>query len=104
MEVLSEIIQDYPDVKIRLVSGNADEMETALKHGTIDFAVLMAHRSLDSYHHLQLPETDRWGLAMQKDNPLAQKTLLNLLILLASRFWYPNKLLMNTASKIGGVT
>ena len=73
MEVLSEIIQDYPDVKIRLVSGNADEMETALKHGTIDFAVLMAHRSLDSYHHLQLPETDRWGLAMQKDNPLAQK-------------------------------
>ena len=39
MEVLSEIIQDYPDVKIRLVSGNADEMETALKHGTIDFAV-----------------------------------------------------------------
>ena len=73
MEVLSEIIRDYPDVKIRLVSGNADEMETALKHGTIDFAVLMAHRSLDSYHHLQLPETDRWGLAMQKDNPLAQK-------------------------------
>ena len=34
MEVLSGIIQDYPDVKIRLVSGNADEMETALKHGT----------------------------------------------------------------------
>ena len=76
MEVLSEIIQDYPDVKIRLVSGNADEMETALKHGTIDFAVLMAHRSLDSYHHLQLPETDRWGLAMQKDNPLAQKNVI----------------------------
>lgn len=76
MEVLSGIIQDYPDVKIRLVSGNADEMETALKHGTIDFAVLMAHRSLDSYHHLQLPETDRWGLAMQKDDPLAQKNVI----------------------------
>lgn len=76
MEVLSGIIQDYPDVKIRLVSGNADEMETALKHGTIDFAVLMAHRSLDSYHHLQLPETDRWVLAMQKDDPLAQKNVI----------------------------
>lgn len=104
MEVLSGIIQDYPDVKIRLVSGNADEMETALKHGTIDFAVLMAHRSLDSYHHLQLPETDRWGLAMQKDDPLAQKMLLDPLILLVFRFWYPSKLLMNTASRIGGVT
>ena len=36
----------------------------------------MAHRSLDSYHHLQLPETDRWGLAMQKDDPLAQKNVI----------------------------
>ena len=73
IQVLSEIIKDYPDVKIHLSSGNADEMETALKHGTIDFAVLMANRSLDNYHHIQIPESDQWGLVMRKDDPLANK-------------------------------
>lgn len=73
MSILSGIVQDYPDVKLRLVSGNADEMESALKHGTIDFAVLMANRSLEQYHHIQLPESDHWGLVMRRDDPLAQK-------------------------------
>lgn len=73
MRVLSEIIKDYPDVKVRLISGNADEMETTLQHGSIDFAVLMANRSLDNYHHLQIPESDRWGLVMRKDDSLANK-------------------------------
>ena len=73
MRVLSEIIKDYSDVKVRLISGNADEMETALQHGSIDFAVLMANRWLDNYHHLQIPESDRWGLVMRKDDSLANK-------------------------------
>jgi len=73
MTVLSQMIHDYSDIKLRLVSGNAAEMETALKRGTIDFAVLMADRALDNYHHLQLPETERWGLVLRKDDPLAQK-------------------------------
>lgn len=73
MRVLSEIIKDYSDVKVRLISGNADEMETALQHGSIDFAVLMANRSLDNYHHLQIPESDRWGLVMRKDDSLTNK-------------------------------
>ena len=33
----------------------------------------MADRALDNYHHLQLPETERWGLVLRKDDPLAQK-------------------------------
>ena len=73
MRVLSEIIKDYSDVKVRLISGNADEIETALQHGSIDFAVLMANRSLDNYHHLQIPESDRWGLVMRKDDSLTNK-------------------------------
>ncbi|MBB1078511.1 LysR family transcriptional regulator [Limosilactobacillus sp. STM2_1] len=74
--ILSGIIKDYPDVKIRFVSGNADEMETALKHGTIDFAVLMANRDLNNYHHVQLPEIDQWGLVLKKDDPLTKKKMI----------------------------
>lgn len=77
MQILGDIVQDYPDVKIHLVSGNADEMERDLKHGTIDFAVLMAHRNLNNYHHFQLPETDQWGLILPKNDPLAQKATIS---------------------------
>lgn len=73
MKILSEIIRDYPDVKIRLISGNAIEMGTALEHGTIDFAVLMWNQSLNNYHHLQLPQNDRWGLVFPQSDPLANK-------------------------------
>ena len=73
MQILSGIVKDYPDVKVRLISGNADEMETALQHGSIDFAVLMGNRSLNNYHHIQLPEKDQWGLIMRKDDSLANK-------------------------------
>lgn len=76
MKVVSEIIQDYPDVKIHLVSGNADEMENALNHGTIDFAVLMGKRNLNNYNYLSLPETNKWGLVMKSDDLLAKKNII----------------------------
>lgn len=76
MKTIGEVVQDYPDIKVHLISGNADEMETALKHGTIDFAVLMANRSLNDYHHLQIPESDQWGLVMRKDDPLTKKKVI----------------------------
>lgn len=77
MKVVSEITQDYPDVKIHLVSGNADEMENALRHGTIDFAVLMGTRDLNDYHYLSLPETNNWGLVMKRTAPLAKNKSIN---------------------------
>lgn len=73
MQVAGEILQDYPDVRIHLVSGNADEMERALNHGTIDFAVLMGQRELTNYNYLSLPEINTWGLVMKKDDLLAEK-------------------------------
>lgn len=73
MKVVSDIIQDYPEVKIHLISGDAAEMETALEHGSIDFAVFMGNRDLANYEYLSLPENNTWGLTLRKDDPLAQK-------------------------------
>lgn len=77
INVISGITQDYPDVKIHLVSGNADEMESMLNRGTLDFAVLMGERPLENYHYLKIPEMDQWGILMLKDNLLAQKETIN---------------------------
>lgn len=76
MKILNDIVQDYPDVKIQLTSGNANEMESSLKKGTIDFAVLMGKRSLKDYNYLSLPEKDQWGVVFRQDDPLAKKAVI----------------------------
>lgn len=76
MAVMSDITQDYPDVKIHLSSGNAQATEAQLSAGVIDFAVIMGERPLTQYHHLQLPEHDQWGIVMKKDDALAQRLVI----------------------------
>ncbi|MQS76795.1 LysR family transcriptional regulator [Companilactobacillus halodurans] len=77
IDLMGNINQDYPDVKIHLISGTADEMETMLNNGSTDFAVFMGERNLNDYNYLQLPETDRWGVIMRKDSSLADKTAIS---------------------------
>lgn len=77
LNVISGIIQDYPDVKIHITSGDANNTESLLKHGLLDFAVIMGERPLENYDYLQLPETDQWGVLMRKDDDLAKKETIN---------------------------
>ena len=72
LDVTGDILRDYPDTKIHLVSGDASEMEQQLTKGTLDFAVLMGERPLERYNALRLPETNHWGVVMPIDSPLAQ--------------------------------
>ncbi|GEO43890.1 transcriptional regulator [Companilactobacillus alimentarius] len=77
IDIMGNINQDYPDVKIHLISGMADEMETLLNQGNLDFAVFMGERDLNEYNYLQMPETDEWGLIMRKDSLLADNDFIS---------------------------
>lgn len=77
IDIMGNINQDYPDVKIHLISGMADEMETLLNQGNLDFAVFMGERDLNEYNYLQMPETDEWGLIMHKDSLLADNDFIS---------------------------
>lgn len=72
--VLTDIHGDYPDVKIHLISGNTEEMVTALDQGRIDFAILVGNYPVTNYDYLQLPKEDRWGIVIRKEDTLAQKS------------------------------
>lgn len=72
MNVISNITQDYPDIKIHIRSGNAMETEEQLSNGVLDFAVIMGKRPLEQYHYLQLPECDTWGAVIQNTDVLAK--------------------------------
>lgn len=74
MNIVSNIIRDYPTVKIHILSGDYEFAERRLDTGAVDFAVIIGNLPLDNYASLQLPEKDTWGVLMTKDNPLAKKS------------------------------
>lgn len=74
MNIVSNIIRDYPTVKIHILSGDYEFAERRLDTGAVDFAVIIGNLPLDNYPSLQLPEKDTWGVLMTKDDPLAKKS------------------------------
>ena len=74
MNIVSNIIRDYPTVKIHILSGDYEFAERRLNTGAVDFAVIIGNLPLDNYATLQLPEKDTWGVLMTKDDPLAKKS------------------------------
>lgn len=74
MNIVSNIIWDYPTVKIHILSGDYEFAERRLNTGAVDFAVIIGNLPLDNYASLQLPEKDTWGVLMTKDDPLAKKS------------------------------
>lgn len=74
MNIVSNIIRDYPTVKIHILSGDYEFAERRLDTGAVDFAIIIGNLPLDNYVSLQLPEKDTWGVLMTKDDPLAKKS------------------------------
>lgn len=73
MNIVSDIIKDYPTVKIHLFSGDYTTTEKRLNNGTLDFAVIMGDLPLTNYESLKLPENDVWGLLISENDPLKDK-------------------------------
>jgi len=71
----TELHEQYPHIRYHLYSGNAADVAERLDNGLLDFGILVGEADITKYDHLPLPLTDRWGVLMRKDSPLAQKTL-----------------------------
>ncbi|RMC43147.1 MULTISPECIES: LysR family transcriptional regulator [unclassified Lactobacillus] len=74
MNIISQIITEYPAVKLHLLSGDYSYAECKLNNGTADFAIIIGDIPVNNYASLTLPEKDTWGILMTTDDPLAQKT------------------------------
>ncbi|WP_237026844.1 LysR family transcriptional regulator substrate-binding protein [Lactobacillus sp. S2-2] len=77
LDVVGDIIKDYPKVDIKLVSGDAFDIEKKLEKGVLDFAIFMGKYPSNNYDYLKLPESDEWGLVMREDDKLAKKSSIN---------------------------
>lgn len=72
-KTLKGLLDDYPNIRFHLHSGNADEITGRLDSGLLDFGVVIQPADKQKYDYIKLPATDVWGVLMRKDSPLAEK-------------------------------
>ena len=68
-----ELREEYPGVRYHLYSGNSQDVAERLEKGLLDFGGFVHPADLSRYESLELPEKERWGVVIRKDDPLAQK-------------------------------
>jgi len=67
------LLERYPGLRLHLQSGNSADVSERLDRGLLDFAIIVHEVDLSKYNYLELPATDRYGVLMRKDSPLADK-------------------------------
>ncbi|MDA9472528.1 LysR family transcriptional regulator [Enterococcus sp. 5H] len=72
-KIIHQLINNYPDVKIHLHSGNADELSEKLDNGLLDFVLVIEPVDKKKYNFIQLPAKDCWGLLVPSNSDLASK-------------------------------
>lgn len=70
-KVIKNLQKDYPHIRFRIFSGNAEDVKEKLDKGLLDFGVFIEPADMSKYNFIKLPDTDVWGLLMRKDSPLA---------------------------------
>lgn len=63
----------YPNLHYYITSGDTEQIADKLDKGLLDFLVLAEYPDKRKYEYIEFPESDRWGLIIPKDDPLANK-------------------------------
>ena len=70
--------EQYPGTKFHIFSGDTDPVAERLDRGILDLAVIVEPPNLSKYNYLTMPESDKWGVVVRRDSPLAQKETVSL--------------------------
>ena len=68
-----ELRHTNPRLNFSVSSGNGEDILAHLREGTLDLGVLVGPGRYEGFDYLTLPYTHHWGLAVEKDSPLAAK-------------------------------
>lgn len=63
----------YPDIRLHIHSGDIADVCEHVDKGLLDFGLVIEPADLTKYESLRLPFTERWGLLLSKQHPLAEK-------------------------------
>lgn len=65
--------EQYPNFIFHIFSGDTEPVAERLDRGILDLALIVEPPNLSKYNYLSIPESDKWGIVMHRDSPLAQK-------------------------------
>ena len=74
----AHIAQAHPNVRVRIHSGNADDVCERVDKGLLDFGLVFGRDPERRYDTFELPYQDQQGVLVRRDDPLAQKEGLTL--------------------------
>ncbi len=63
----------YPLVRFRIYSANADDIKERMEKGLLDLGLLMEPVDMGRYEFVRMQEKNKWGVLARKDSPLAEK-------------------------------
>lgn len=71
--VFRRLKENYPDIRLNVVSGDTEDLQDRLDRGLLDFALIFTDFDRNAYHHLTLAEKEIFGVIMRRDDALAEK-------------------------------
>lgn len=71
LQAAQQLIQQSPDVKLQIFSGNAEDIFERLDHGLSDFGVVIDPADKYKYAFTSIPGVNQWGLTLPVTHPLA---------------------------------
>ena len=98
IQAIQNLRKKYPQIRLHIISGDKTAVLEDLEHGLIDFALLFGEIDATRYDCLTLPSVDCFGVMMRKDDPLAQKEVIQpedlygQPLIVSRQFFYDHKL------------
>ncbi len=71
--IMKEMQKSYPKVRFHIIAGDSKDVLEHLDKGLYDFGLIYDDADLNKYERIILPDFDRWGILMGKDDELAKK-------------------------------
>ena len=71
--VFRELRDQYPNIRLNIVSGDTEDLKDRLDRGLLDFALIFTDFDKGSYHHLTSSDKEIFGVIMRRDCDLAAK-------------------------------
>ncbi len=71
-DIAESLNKKYPEIHYKLYSGDAEFVKERLDNGLIDFGLFIGNVDIEKYEYVKLPISERWGIIMKNDSPLAK--------------------------------
>lgn len=70
--VIKKMTDQYPEIRIHIRSGNADDILEHLNKGVYDLGITIGNFDNRKYNALALKNRDQWGVLVPKNHPLTK--------------------------------